>query len=232
MVSNGRVGITLRLIGLCCAVLALSACEPSMDEVVAEHRAPVQAVFDRIKALDATVRNTPPVSEDRIDLGSDKVVLEGENQNALLIQADDLNMPEFASSDDIGATYASTIETCGEALDGRFQGISLGAQSFLEECARAEYLFVMRTHATEGAQTVDRETFQPGSYEGDVLLFRLADGALLGGFRVSATNNDTVTTREDVSDADERLESDLSSNVFVAIGDGVRKHVPGSLPAP
>lgn len=233
MVSNGRAGSTLRLIGLCCAVLALSACEPSMEEILAQHRAPVEAVFGRIKALEATVQDTPPVIEDRMALGPDRVVLEGEGENALFIRAENLQTPQYASSDAIGASHARMIERCGEVLDGRFRGVKGAAEDFLETCGRAEYVFVMRTHAKEWAKTVDRESFRPGMYEGDVLLFRIADGALLGGFRVSATNSHLVTTRTDasgyVSDASERLDKNLSSNVFAGINEKLRLHVPGSV---
>lgn len=233
MVLNGRAGSTLRLIGLCGVVLTLSACEPSMEDVLAEHRAPVEAVFEKIRALETTVQNTPPVTEDRMELGPAQVVLDGEAENALFIRAENLQSPEYASSDDIGASHATMIEWCGEVLDGRFRGVTGAAEDFLETCGGADYLFVLRTHASEWAKTVDRESFKPGMYEGDVLLFRIADGTLLGGFRVSATNSASVTTQTDasgyISDASERLDSDLSANVFAGINDKLRQYVPGSI---
>ena len=235
MISKKRVDSLQRFIILCLAAAVLAACEPSTEEVIAEHRAPVQAVFDRIKAIQPKVFAIPPLAEDQMNLGSEKVVMDGDASNALFIRAEDLAAPQLATSDDVGATYAGTIEVCGEALEGTFSGVSAGARLFLEDCARAEYLIVMRTHSSAGAMTLDKDSFQSGSYEGDVLLFRLADGQSLGGFRVSATNNDTVMAPTDasgnVTNAGERLDSDLSANVFVAIGDGLRKHVPGVLPA-
>ena len=166
--------------------------------------------------------------------GGARVVLDGQASNALFILADDLQAPEFASSDGVGATYAKTVQVCGEALRGEAQGVPKGIESFMKECGRAEYVFVLRRTAEESAQSVDNDSFQAGMYEGDVLLFRLADGSSLGGFRVSAKSSDQIMAQVDANgnpvDISERLESDLSAELFADIGTKIRKHLPGALP--
>ena len=207
-----------------------------MDEVVTKHRAAVEATYEKIRALDASAR-TAELNGDRIDAGGARVLLDGERmdeQNALFIRAENLATPEFASTDGTGATHARSLEACGEALGGQAMGLAEAFDDYLEECASAEYLFVLRTHDETSPRLLDSGRFRPGRYEGDVLLFRLADGALLGGFRVAVASSASVMARTDATgnpdDADRRLESDLDANAFVAINDGLRQHLPGVIP--
>jgi hypothetical protein len=213
------------------ALLALLGCQPSVDELVAEHRASVEGVFAKLEALDAKVKTMPPLAEDRVETGGEVIVLDGEGSNALFIQADDLASPTTASSKTPGATRASAVETCGSLLSGEFLGVAGGAKLYLEECGRAKYVFVLRTGLSEAAQVGQEKTFAKGNYAGEVLLFRIADGEALGGFRVGADSSDSVSMdRAKVDDAQavgERLEDDLSANVFVDIDKQLRAHVPG-----
>jgi hypothetical protein len=144
-------------------------------------------------------------------------------------------VPEKATSDANGALHANTVEVCGEALtEDDPDSLSKGIPLYLEECARAEYLFVLRSNVDAPATLIDDDTFEQGKYHGDVLLYRLADGQLLGGFTVSEKSSDEVQVAIDASgaavDAAGRLDSDLSSRVFVAINEKLRKTVPGVLP--
>lgn len=225
--------LLFRSIVLGCTVALLAACQASLEDVVAEHRAPVEAVFARIRALDATVRTAPLLDEDKVTAAPGSVVLDGENSNALFLLAGDVLAPENARSDAMGATRAAAVQACGEALRGEFSGVPKGAELYLRECGRAQYVFVLRTQVDEAARLLDKDTFQAGRYAGDVLLFRLADGASLGGFRVAAASNDTVQALVDDSgnpiDASGRLDSDLGANAFVDIEEKLRKHVPGSI---
>ncbi len=223
-------------LGACTSAVLLVACKPSKDQVLAQYRAPVEAVFARIKSLEAAVRDTPPVADDAISPGIGPVVLKAGNGgegNALFILADDVPAPDHASRDGIGGTYAYTTATCGEALNGG--DIQPGTASFLADCARAKYVFVLRTRRHDKPEAnVAEHNFRAGAYEGDVLLFRIEDGALLGGFRTSGKSNDQIMVREDAQgqpkDAEDRLESDLSSEVYADIGAKLRALIPGSIP--
>ena len=222
---------TLRLTGIACVLALLAACAASLEDVIAEHRPAVQEVFDKIEALTGPAHNAAPLSEDGMDVGDARILLDGDDSNALFIRADDLASPEHASGTGMGGTHALAVQYCGEALRNDFDGAAAGAASFMQECGRAKYVFVLRTQREEMAQLIDNESFQPGLYEGEVLLFRLADGALLGGFRVSARSSDEIETTTDSSgtpiDAIERLNSDLSSQVYVDINDKLKAHIPG-----
>jgi hypothetical protein len=221
-------------LGLACVIL-LSACAPSMTETVAEHRPKVEAVFAKVKALEAAAREAPAVTEDKMDVAGARIVLDGDNENALFIRVADMAAPEHASADGNGGLHANRVQVCGEALTAEDpESLGKGIPLYLEECERSEYVFVLRPTVDEAAALIDSSTFQQGRFEGDVLLFRLADGALLGGFTVSEKSSDEVTVATDASgapvDAIDRLNSDLSSQVFVAINDKLRANVPGVLP--
>lgn len=216
-------------------VAMLSACAPSPAQVVAQHRPAVEAVFAKVKALEAAARDTPPIGEDKVDLGGARVVLDGDNENALFIRAADLAAPANASAEGNGGLHANRIQVCGEALnEDDPDSLAKGVGLYLEECARAEYAFVLRPTVDEAATLLSDTSFAPGKFEADVLLFRLADGALLGGFTVSEKSSDEVSVLTDEQgtpiEAVDRLNSDLSSQVFVAINEKLRANVPGSLP--
>jgi hypothetical protein len=204
-----------------------------MDEVIAENRASVEAVFGKLKGLSSTVRNAPPAQE-KMAIGTEHIVLDGEDENALFIREDSLPAPSGADSEDLGAGHSHTLEACGEALNGEASGHPGAFEDFLKTCGSAEYVFVLRSTKEESAQIVDQETFRPGSFEGDVLLYRITDGSLLGGFRVSAGSSDSVMAQGGAAvygpDTSDRLESDLDANVHADINAKLRQYVPGAIP--
>jgi hypothetical protein len=222
-----------RLVAIGCTVTLLCACQPTLEEVVAEHRPAVEGVFGQIRALNEKVMTAPPLSEDKVTAEPGTVVLDGDHSNALFLLDAHVMAPENASSDAMGATRAAAVQACGEALRGQFNGVPKGADIYLRECGRAEYVVVLRTNMEQAAQMVDAKTFESGRYAGDVLLFRLDDGAALGGFRVSAESNDTVEALVDENgnpiDVSGRLDSDLGANAFVDIEEKLRTHLPGSI---
>jgi len=235
MVSNKSVVRMAKLVGSCGALLLLAACSPSMEDVIAENRVAVQAAFDKIIALDAVVASTPPVTEDKMDVGTHRVVLDGDVTNAVFIHADDVKSPEQASDDHVGGTYIGAIETCGQAMSGQPRGVPRGVEFALKDCGSAEFLFVLRARVNQPAEIVEVRSYRPGRFEGDVLLFRLSDGALLGGVSVAGTNADSLMAQVDEAgipkDLAGRLESELSAQVFVGIREKLREHLPGSVPA-
>jgi hypothetical protein len=232
--SPHRRAIPPKCLGLALLVASLAACHtPTVDEVVARHRDAVSGVFARIKALDGAVADAPPLTEDHVDVAPGAVTLDGPESNALFLVASDVPNPEHASSTTAGATRAAAMQACGDALRGEFYGIAAGAESCLAQCGRAKYVFVLRPDVDEAAQMVGADSYSAGRFAGDVLLFRLADGAALGGFRFDAASNGSVMAHTDdhgnATDAASRLDSDLSANAYVAIEDKLKKVVPGSV---
>ena len=124
MVSDIPAFRISKFVGACCGLIVLAACAPTVEDVIANNRGAVQAVFDKIAALDAVVASTRPVTEDRMEIGTQRVVLDGEVTNALFIHADDVKSPQQAGADGIGGTYAGTIETCAQAMSGQPRGVA------------------------------------------------------------------------------------------------------------
>jgi hypothetical protein len=204
------------------------ACEPTMEEVKQKHGPAVQVVFGKITALDAKAKSAPPVTQDGLKLDGKKVALEGEATNALFLHADDLAHPEVADPKGRSTVLASEVKGCGDVLGGTFPGVPGGAEIFMKRCAAAEYAFVLRTHEDQSPEVMADNKFVPGKYRGDVLLFRLSDGAALGGFSVAAENSHTVNVNSNEFDTT-RLRNNLDASVFVAIQQKLQALAPGSV---
>jgi hypothetical protein len=217
------------------ALVALAGCEASMEEVMAAKRPAVEQVFERMKTLADPAFALPPLEADGVSIGDATVRLEGPDSNALFIPWRHLADPAATTNDGNGGTHSTAVAVCGEALRGEFHGAAAGLDAYLTECGRAEYVFVLRTVDERSAGVTGTDTFEPGLYQGEVLLFRLADGAALGGFRVATESSGEVSVLVDDDgnpiDAGARLDSDLTSKVFVAIEEGLKTHVPGAVAA-
>ena len=215
-------------------VVALAACRATPDEVIAEHRAAVEQTFARLAALHAAAVAAPPVTEDRIDAGGAAIVLDGADTNALYLLAEHLRAPgQGADIDDVPLLQLRAYQ-CGEALSRPTHYAADALASLLPSCADAEYVFVQRTHDFVPAALVGETTFAPGHYTGDVLLYRVADGALLGGFRVAAESSDSISVGADESgralDPIGGVNQDLARRVQEDITAKLKQHVPGVVP--
>ena len=215
------------------ATLALlaAACQSPIET----HGENIEKVFDQLRMLDAAVTSAPPLAEDRIDTGGARVVLEGDGANALFIVDVHLADPMKAGPYGTGAELAVPIQTCARALVGQtpFHTEEEIARH-LQQCASAEYAFVLRSdHETYG-ELLSGNEYTPGAYAGEVRLYRLADGAALGGFRVSAANDDELTVAVgqygEEAAVGNALVAQVRERVQAAIVAGLREHVPGSVP--
>jgi hypothetical protein len=234
MIANTPAGSFLRLAGVACAVVALVACRATSADIVAEHRPAVDKVFAQFKALDAAVRAAPVLTEDRIDVGTARVVLEGPESNALFVRAEHLLAPEKANLSENNVLPSYKTQQCAAELAGAAYALVAGLDDLLISCGRAEYLFVHRAVVDVPAKMIDATTFEPGRYEGEVLLFRLADGALLGGFRVTGKSSDSLMLSADENsvalDPLGGIHRDLRFSVDADINAKLPQFVPGVLP--
>lgn len=206
----------------------LVACEPTMEDVLVEHRPGAERVFAQLKTLESAVFAIPPLTEDRISLDGARVRLRSGDSNALFLPDANLREPERTSDSGDAGTHSSKVAGCGEALRGEFRGSPVGARGFLSDCARAEYVFVLRRVYAP----VEGETYDPLTWRGEVLLFRLADGAALGGFRVGTDTRGATTVLVDGAGnqvAGSARTDDPRAKIFAAIDEGLRTHVPGVL---
>ena len=89
---------------------------------------------------------------------------------------------------------------------------------------------MIRASESKGAEVFEAEKkFVPGKFRADVLVYQLDSAKYLGGFIVEAAHAQKIEVADD-DDPENRFDSNLSAEVFVALDDGARKHIPGSLP--
>ncbi len=217
-------------------VLCLLACRgKSVDEAIAENRAGVTVNFSRIAALRAAVDAAPKLDGDRVlPAGEPVVVQPASKKNAMIVHAEDLREPGSKGAVPLRITGTGELLDCGSILATKKYasgGDALGkvADEYLRNCAAVRYLFVVRTREHRAPAYASADTFTPGKFVGDVLLYRVDDKSALGGFRIDVESSDVVTVTKGNRDGD-RLGSDFSANVFVAVQDGIRRYVPGALP--
>ncbi len=217
--------------------LCLLACTPSVPEVIAKHRPAVEKTFASIQKLQPLVEGTAEVTELAVKAPEVPLRLEGpEGANATFVYVEDLAKP--------GGTQAVTLRTidshplaeCGALLE-RAQYLDpiphprpTAVQGYLAACARLRYVLVIRSREFVNPESaVGAKQFVPGRYRADVLAFDLTTGQLLGGFPVSAKNNDAVTVVSG-EDQDQRLLRNLEATVFSALREGALKAFPGAIP--
>jgi hypothetical protein len=127
---------------------------------------------------------------------------------------------------------------CGSLLSSqRYVGDSVTrpvpsvVEQYLSACQRLEYVLVIRKlEFTEPELSLETKQFKSGKYRAEVLAFELQSGKLLGGFTVSAKNEDSVMLLDGDASHVKRLITNLESTTFTALRDGARAAFPGSLP--
>lgn len=97
------------------------------------------------------------------------------------------------------------LSLCKKAL--RAEVIGEVDLEHLEECAKLEYLAVVRTkRLTPPKIKIATKTFDSGKVEGDVFVFDLPKGALVASYRIVVTNKDEIK-REGGGDEEQWLGS-------------------------
>lgn len=221
-------------------LLSLCGCE-SVPEVIAKHRAAVEKTFAAITALAPKVAAVEPGSVEKVKAAS--VVLEGNGgaqSNAMFIYAEDLPKPGEARPVHLRTLDSAPLLQCGSLLTSqKYVGDSItrpspsAVEQYLAACARLKYVLVIRKlEFTEPELSLETKQFKSGKYRAEVLAFELGSGELLGGFTVSAKNEDSVMLLDGDASHVKRLITNLESTAFNALRDGARQAFPGSLPPP
>jgi hypothetical protein len=222
-----------RVLPLAC--LCLLGCE-SVADVVAQHRAGVEKTLSAVQGLAPRVAATGPVFTTQVKAAP--VVLEGSSSNAMFIYAEDLPKPGAARPVQLRSLDSVPLLQCGSLLStGTYfaDTITRPAPSvvgqYLGACERLEYVLVIRkVEFTPPLLSLETKKFASGVYRAEVLVFELRSGTLLGGYLVSATNEDSVMLLDGDADHSRRLMSNLESTVFSALREATRQAIPGSLP--
>lgn len=212
-------------------------CE-SVADVVAKHRPGVEKTFAAVRALEPRVTAAAAVTEAKVKAAP--VILEGgKASNAMFIYADDLPKPGEARPVHLRTLDSVPLLQCGSLLikgtyfaDSITRPMPSVVDGYLSACERLQYVLVIRTLQYVAPElSLETKKFASGVYRAEVLVFELASGELLGGFPVSAKNEDSVMLLDGDADHRKRLISNLEATVFSAIREATRAAIPGSLPA-
>lgn len=218
-------------------VLALLGCQrKSLDDVVSEHRTPLEAKLAQIHQLEPVLNAAERSASDTFQVPTEPVLLEPESKgNAAVIHAEDLRDPAELAPVAVRTIRAQRLGECGSILRRKKYVSTLSdpipkvAESYFEQCEAVRFVFVVRTFEHQDPQSVDNDSFTPGRFEGDVLLYEVATKKSFGGFKISVKSSQSVSVVGEANNGD-RLASDFEANVFVAIEDAIRSHLPGALP--
>lgn len=221
-------------------ILFLLGCpSESVDGLIKEQRAGVEATFDAIRRiqLPQTTHEAPAVPLVLQTSAKDGV-------NAAFIYSEDLAKPGGAKDVPLRTMDSLTLVQCGSLLDtGK---LSAGgpqmrltqtpltptvARAYLTACARLRYALVIQGTAFKAPQVTSEQKFEPGFFRADVVAIDLTSGKSVGAFQIDAANKPDVSVIAG-EDRGQRLLRDLEGSIYSALRDGLRTAFPGSVPPP
>ncbi|MCG3182851.1 MAG: hypothetical protein ICCCNLDF_00922 [Planctomycetes bacterium] len=208
-------------------VLLLAACGPSFEQVAQSREAEVRPKLDKLREVGKGAEGVDTGSLTPIALPEGeklKFVGKSESPNALLMQSERFN--ENVSDrtprldliiEDYWLTHLSDAYAAPPA--------ELPVDYFNEladRLAAVKYLVVVRTILYADPSAVSNDQFSPGFWQGDVLVYEISSGKLLGGTAANASNSETVDVNE--KDPDKWLHSDLWSRTRKAVDEALKPH--------
>lgn len=223
--------------------LLLSSCTSnSVAGVIAKHRPGVDRTIADIRALESRL---PPGSEPLAKVEAPPVPLflekpKSDEDNAMFVYAEDLARPGRASEVPLRTKDSTPLLQCGSLLDSGALFFATEhtrltpsvAQGYLSACERLRFVLVIRGREFRAPQVETGERkFVSGFYRAEVLTFDLATGKSLGGFEVSARNDEDLTVVSG-EDREQRVLRNFEGAINSALREGARLAFPGSLPPP
>jgi hypothetical protein len=101
---------------------------------------------------------------------------------------------------------------------------------YVRECLGFKWVAVVRTRKLLLPKVdVAKHKFTPGSVEGDVLLFDVSTSKIVGRYRLSTTNSDSVTDKEgtDEGEWNRQLVNDLKENLVAVVTERLKQERAG-----
>ena len=209
-----------------CAIAACGGKKDEVAEYVAQHRAPIDKVFDTVEDYAGRKLAAPT----KLDYAAPPLTA----ANTILVLGDRAAVHEIRTSSDM-KTRMSWIETpTAFAQAGRLLGPKLPpwnektAGDVFGKVAAYKYVVVV-TIAREDYPKEQGSGYVSGHFEGALHVFDLA-GKYYGGVPWEAKNSSAVgyTQRSTSNDLGKQASEQIILNARRAIHDTIAKHVPGS----
>lgn len=219
----------------------LAACDLQLADVQHAHRPAIDALVDRATRVADSAEDAPRLLEPRLDdlpplrpesahtPDDDLAILYLQDLQALPGRGD---LRGFTRPTSRLSRCAALVRLDREPRDPTRGGApetlcAARTPILLAACARLTHLAVVRIHefvvpAIAACDPADADPpcpFHPGAIRGDVLIYRLADAALLGGFPVAAASSAALDPGTDPM-------ADLSNNMNTALGAALTRHLP------
>lgn len=229
--------------------LFCAGCKLGVKKAIDDHRAGVETTIALTQKIGSSLASVPPVTKDGMTIPGPVLfasdVNEKELSTATIIYAEDI--AELTAPVDHSAsrlTRANLLTECATILKtGRYHSTSpdvhpIIVRSYLSKCQNLKYVFVLRSRKSEARE-----------FAGDLLAYDLATGKNLGGLALAiqsegltttVTNTNTTTSRgttvtgrttttkttTTTTGLVNHDESQLRSEMNVAITNGIKKYVP------
>lgn len=220
--------LTFYLIGF----FSLTACTPSIDSLIENNTDEAQKKFDQFYVCYEIAKTTPPIVNDKINWESDDANTKYGEQNVYQIGFEsfkDLSKPLDISYDgtrrrehaDMAKLFkidlSKHVEEHNYEEDSKYQYQKVESEescrTAINQFLNSKYLLINRLNEHAEPKFIGLSTFEPGYIKGDVLVFDLQAGKLLGGFAVQIESSQQVTINE-FSDENANLMAELESKAM------------------
>jgi len=231
----------------------LSACETHQEKEAREEAAKVEAVkayidanrqapenkLAAIAAIQKKAKKVLPLKEDGIRLseGMAQPDFRESGGNAGKIHIDrlaDLSVTPEVPIDVAGGEFhwwlaPASLLVNGTNVQGKPQGYLPAVEESFAHLAAIRFVLVARVHEQRlpkfAELTEEGSSFTPGMVKGDVLLYDIQDGKLLGGVVYQAHSSDSMT-RLFREDSRKVLNMDLQGNASKSVTKGMKTALP------
>jgi hypothetical protein len=216
----------------------------AVDDGVAKYKGAIQAKVAMALRIGASLPKPPARESLKVEKGpihllvgpTAKIAASGgaRGGNATILDPEDMKGDLTTSADVKYGMGENAFIDCAAIVAGKSPASTFSpsadakqTSALLQQCASFTYLLVLvASKKTDPLVDKANKRFVPGHVEGDILVFDLASGKALGGFKVSGRNSDSLTVNMD--DPWHDLEREMSQKLWTSIEAGLSSHVPGS----
>jgi hypothetical protein len=187
--------------------LSLTGCtsrdrEPSLDDILEENRAALTAKVASIRAIVDQIESLPPLERDgfsevpdplpdfrQLDRSSHRDAAPIHNARAIHLTRLQVASGEASEHTRAGNTPSWWLSSVDALEAGALEGYQVRG---LREILQVDYVLVFRPQREVAPVVTGDDTFEPGLFEGEALLFEVDGETFLGGVRVAASNQDEI----------------------------------------
>jgi hypothetical protein len=249
-----RTRVLVSMLVLLAACKGKPKAAPPLDETIATHQNAVQAVLDAASRLGASAM--PAVTADAVSTPAPVAVLNADayhppgktlSGNTILAYAAELFDPSTMTVEGYRAPHLDLLNWCAAILRKRaapasairapgVEATDADGAKYLPLCAQAKFLIAVRVTRGQSASLTGKpalgfpggaEGFVAGKVDMEALVFELATGRPLGGFRFASTNRDEVRGTPGGT-GEGALARDLAQRTWVAIDNAIKANIPGA----